>query len=83
LKRTVLYTERALRDLRALPRDVQDRIRDAVERFASIGHGDIKKLKGHAAQYRLRVGDYRVIFTYQDRQLTILVLRILDRKDAY
>lgn len=83
MKRAVVYTARAERDLRSLPRQIRDRIRETVERFAESGHGDLRKLQGSEGMYRLRVGDYRVIFRYQDGQLTILVLRVLDRKDAY
>ena len=45
-------------------------------------HG-FKKLRGHDGLYRIRVGDYRVIYEIRDNELVVLVVRIADRKDAY
>ncbi|WP_340162580.1 type II toxin-antitoxin system RelE family toxin [Thermoclostridium caenicola] len=44
--------------------------------------GDVKKLKGYA-YYRLRVGDFRVIFTKNDKELVILVIDIGNRGQIY
>jgi len=41
------------------------------------------KLAGQGGLYRLRVGDWRVIFTYEDGDLVVLALRVLNRRDAY
>ena len=43
----------------------------------------VKKLKGEDDLYRLRVGDYRVIYQVQDRVLLVLVLGIGHRRDIY
>lgn len=42
----------------------------------------VKKLSGYP-YYRIRVGDYRVVYDIQDRELTILVVEIGHRKDIY
>ena len=42
-----------------------------------------KKLKGEESLYRIRVGEFRIIFTYFPERKLILVLRIRKRKDAY
>lgn len=42
-----------------------------------------KKLAGSAANYRIRVGDYRVIYQVENSILTIYVIRIGHRKDIY
>lgn len=45
---------------------------------------NIKRLAGSAEDlYRLRVGDYRVIFKKEERQLVILIIRIGHRKEIY
>ena len=43
--------------------------------------GDVKKLKGFPNEYRLRVGDYRVIFELEGR--TVIVYAVGNRKDIY
>ena len=43
--------------------------------------GDVKKLTDFTPEYRLRVGDYRVLFEVDGN--TVVVYRILHRKDAY
>ncbi len=42
-----------------------------------------KKLSGLDALYRIRVGDYRIVYTIREKKLLILVLRIAHRKDVY
>jgi len=41
------------------------------------------KLKGEEDLYRIRSGDYRIIYTVKNKEVTILVLRIAHRKEAY
>ena len=57
------------------------RIREAVVRFGRDGTGDIRKLQGGSNEWRLRVGDWRVIYEEQPGQTVIL--RIMNRRDAY
>ncbi len=42
-----------------------------------------KKLQGVADTYRVRVGDYRILYRIEDKQLVIEVIRVANRKDAY
>ncbi|MFA6145532.1 MAG: type II toxin-antitoxin system RelE/ParE family toxin [Sulfurimonas sp.] len=42
---------------------------------------NIKKLKGHKSYYRLKIGDYRLGFSYEEGKLNII--RFLHRKDIY
>ena len=74
----------ALKQLAKLPKRAQQRITAAIDtlRFEPRPHG-VKKLSGEDDRYRIRVGDYRIIYTIEDRRLVVLVLRIADRKDAY
>jgi mRNA interferase RelE/StbE len=43
---------------------------------------DIKKLAGYSDRYRLRIGDYRVIYEIADEQLIILVVGVGHRREA-
>lgn len=44
---------------------------------------NVKALKGESNTYRLRVSDYRVIYTVEDNELIILVIDINHRRDIY
>jgi mRNA interferase RelE/StbE len=72
----------ARRDLKRLDRPVQRRILDALDRFVAAPRtGDIRKLD--SVQWRLRIGDWRVRFSFDDENQVIIVLRILPRGRAY
>ena len=81
----VLWTRRAAADLRGLEENVRQRVRNAVNRYAETGLGDVRRLRGYDREWRLRVGQWRVRFTYDDdsESITILVLRVLHRREAY
>jgi len=42
-----------------------------------------KKLKGHKDIWRIRVGDYRIVYTVDDREMVIRVGRIAHRREVY
>ena len=77
-----------------LPKSVQkqlDRLADDVARrtLARLGElelvrrpPDVKKLKGRNA-WRIRVGDYRVIYEIHDRELVVLVVTVGHRREVY
>lgn len=44
---------------------------------------DIKALQGHNARWRLRVGDFRVVYTIEDGRLIVWVLDVGNRRDIY
>ncbi len=82
MPRAILST-RARRDLGRLDRVVAARIVRAIERYAATGHGDVTRLQGRGSEMRLRVGDWRVTFTFEDDGGTILIGRILPRGRAH
>lgn len=79
---TLLYTRRALKDIRGLDVVVQKRVGKAIERLAlkPLEHAE-KLLDPHLGGYRWRVGDHRIIFNLDDK--TIVVLRVGHRSDIY
>ena len=75
------YTDGALDDLRELPLRHADQITRKVERLRTGLVGDIKALTNAEAGYRLRSGDYRVLFDCDGK--TVVVREIKNRRDAY
>lgn len=80
----VLFKPSADRSLRRLPEEVQRRIVAAVETLVDTPRpqGSVK-LTGADDLYRIRVGNYRVVYAVMDDQLLILILRVAHRKDVY
>lgn len=79
----VEFTTAASKQFRKLDKQPQARIKQAVEELKNNPrHPGVIKLTGRDA-YRVRVGDYRVIFEIEDGKLLITVLRIGSRRDIY
>jgi mRNA interferase RelE/StbE len=80
------WRERAVRQLRAIPQPATLTILRAL---APLGDdprrpdADVRKLAGYDDRYRLRVGDYRVIYEVTDGQLVILVVGVGHRREIY
>jgi mRNA interferase RelE/StbE len=75
------YAASALDELRSLPKREAGQILRKVERLEKGLHGDIKRLQNADIGFRLRMGNYRVLFdVIGDR---ILVQKIGPRKDVY
>ena len=81
----IAYTTQAAKTLLKMPRDAAKRIREKIEQvaedpFASIPNA--KKLQGRSG-YRLRVGDWRVIYEINADEIVIIVLKIAPRGEVY
>jgi mRNA interferase RelE/StbE len=76
-------TPSATKQYKNLPNSIIDRITDAIDVLEKDPRpAGFKKLKGEEA-YRIRVGDYRVVYEIHDNILQILVIRIMHRKKVY
>lgn len=64
-----------------LPQNEKRRIVEAIERLPE--GSDIKRLQGHEGLYRLRVGDYRIIYTIDNGELVICVIAAGNRGQIY
>jgi len=73
------FTKSALKDLKSLPRDIQERVIGVLLRIRSNPYRYSKKLAG-TDFYKVRVGDYRIINWISDK---IYVLKIAHRKKIY
>ena len=80
----VALTSSADKELKKLPGQLIARIVPCVESLSSeprpIG---CKKLRGGDAEWRIRVGDYRLVYTIDDAKLLVEVTRIRHRSEVY
>jgi mRNA interferase RelE/StbE len=79
----VLIMPSAERDLRGLDRSIARRVAQKLRSIETEGRivGDVKRLTGDSPRFRLRVGDYRVLFRIDAD--TMNVYRIAHRREAY
>jgi len=74
----------ASRDLRRLDSPIRRRILDAIEALAANPRPTSATALGSGeGWWRLRVGDYRVIYEPQDDRLVILIIRVGHRREVY
>jgi mRNA interferase RelE/StbE len=81
---TIVFRRRAEKALERLPLKDQRRVFDATKKLAADPYTapNVKAMKG-SNSYRLRVADYRVIYSLIDDRLVIEVIRIGHRSDVY
>lgn len=81
---SVLLAPPAERQFRSFTAVVQKRL---IKRMKALQNDPrppgVKKLLGKDDLYRIREGDYRIIYMIQDTELVILILKIGDRKEVY
>jgi len=81
---TIKYKPVASRKLAKLGKNLQARLRPKIKALANNPrpHGAIK-LQGYENRYRIRVGDYRVIYEIWDSVLVVVVAEVGHRSDVY
>ena len=81
----ILISKKAVKELKNIPKNDRELIKDRISKltFFPIIRLDVKKLKGYQNVYRLRVGDYRIIFEYPKDQRTIRILKVGKRENIY
>ncbi len=82
---TIVFTEIALKNLQCYPKKDQNMILNNIKKLAQDPHNksNVKKLVNFDVAYRMRVGNYRVLFDREDRLQIIDIVDILRRKHAY
>ena len=80
----IKFLPSACKEIKKLPRDIQQRVVNVIESTLIINpyigehsHGEFK------GYYKIRVGDYRIIYTLENEECIILIVRISHRKDVY
>ena len=74
----IQFSKQAAKYLNRLDAAAQKRIRSGIY---ALPRGDIKPLRGVEGSFRLRIGDWRILFSYQDD--IIFIEKISPRGDAY
>lgn len=80
----VEVARRAAKVIAALPRREQQRIRAAIDLLADNPRPPgCVAMTGEAHAYRVRVGDYRIVYEVFDARLVVQVVRVGHRRDVY
>ena len=82
----VLFQKSAYKEYRALPKTIRERVDQVLEILSINPLSEIlrfKKIRGKENHFRVRVGDYRIIYSPQIETLIVRVVRVGHRKDVY
>jgi mRNA interferase RelE/StbE len=80
----VEFTASALREFRALDRQIQRRISAKIPELTENPLlAGANKFHGEADHWRIRVGDYRIIYRVEKHRVVIVVVRIGHRREVY
>ncbi|HLO18744.1 MAG TPA: type II toxin-antitoxin system RelE/ParE family toxin [Anaerolineales bacterium] len=82
-----VYSKEATKSLQRIPRNTAQLIREKLETIAAdpyayADHPNAKKLQGREG-YRLRVGDWRILYKIENEQLMIIVLKVASGGEVY
>ncbi|MGL5019647.1 MAG: type II toxin-antitoxin system RelE family toxin [Luteolibacter sp.] len=81
MKYAIELKPKAEKDLKGLSASNRGRVVERLRWLEEDLGGDVKKLSNHTPEYRMRAGDYRVLFEVAENR--IVVYRILHRGEAY
>jgi mRNA interferase RelE/StbE len=77
-------TSSARKEIRNLEKPVASRVAAAIDALIAAPHPPgCRKLEGEDDSWRVRVGDYRIIYTIDDRAAAIWIIAVRHRSDAY
>lgn len=80
----VLISRRAVKAIAVLPRRDQQRVRAAIDLLAETPRPPgCVAMAGEADSYRVRVGDYRIVYEVTDTRLVVHVVRVGHRREVY
>jgi mRNA interferase RelE/StbE len=81
MKYNVQFKPRAVKDIERLSSRIQFQIIKGIEAMSDDLTGDVKRLTNFTPEYRLRVGNYRVLFEIENKN--IIVYRVRHRREVY
>ncbi len=83
--RKILATKKAEKQIRSLPFHIKKKIDELIDHLKEdplpAKRYDLKKIRGKKDVYRIRIGNYRVIYKIQND--VIIILLVIQRKQAY
>jgi mRNA interferase RelE/StbE len=78
------FKQSAKKELTQLPVSIAEKVLNKIKELAANPRPDgCKKLTGSAHSYRIRINDYRVVYSIIDKRLIIQIIKIGHRKDVY
>jgi len=84
MRYTIEFTASALGELRGLERHIQRRISAQIEELRDDPFpAGVRKFQGEAAHWRIRIGDYRVIYRVEKQRVVIVIVRVGHRREVY
>lgn len=81
MKYDIQFKPRAVKDIEKISSRMQAKIIKDIEAMGDDLAGDVKRLTDFTPEYRLRVGDYRVLFEIENK--SIIVYRVRHRREVY
>ena len=82
----VVFKKSALKELQKLPQSAQQKVLDAVTLLAINPFTEIlniKKMKGADRLFRVRIQEYRVIYSIESKILKVIIVKIGHRREVY
>jgi len=80
----VEFSPGAEREFRKLAREIQLSLRPRIDALANDPRpAGAKMLKGHDGLWRVRTGDYRIVYEIRNQILVVLVVRVAHRREVY
>ena len=84
---TIIASKRVRKQIDNLPEDIKSKIDELLDvlkiRPIPAKTHDVKKIKGKENIYRVRIGDYRVVYRYEKKEKRIEILLVLPWSKAY
>ena len=80
------FKKSAKKEFEKLPANIQERVLEALRFLSQNPYSEVlqvKKLRGADSLYRIRLGDYRILYTIENAKLVIIVIKIGHRSDVY
>jgi mRNA interferase RelE/StbE len=81
MKYQIYFKARAIKNLKKISKEDAKKITAKIKEMENNLQGDVKKLTKHTHEYRLRVGDWRILFETEINK--IVIYKIKHRRDAY
>ena len=82
----VKFTKSARKEFQRLPNRIQGKVVEALSFLAGNPYSEllqIKKLRGVDELYRIRIGDYRLVYTVEAKELIVILVKIGHRQEVY